>query len=141
MNNAVISLAAYGGELIAGGGFSLAGGVNANRIARWDGMMWHPLGSGMDGGVAAFTVYQGDLIAGGYFTTAGTVSANLIGRWNGVSWQPLDSGMSGNYVSNYVGALTTVSWSPAANSPVPVPWPPITLRFGMARPGSHSAPA
>jgi hypothetical protein len=42
--------AVYDGDLIAAGAFTEAGGVPVNRIARWDGTDWSPLGSGIDGG-------------------------------------------------------------------------------------------
>jgi hypothetical protein len=107
----VSALTVYNDELIAGGKFTTAGGVAANRIARWDGSNWQPLGSGMHGdmifpGVSALTVYDGELIAGGYFTTAGSVDANSIARWNGSSWQNLGSGMSLGFGYPGVFALT-----------------------------------
>src|SRR5262249_10530797 len=42
----VLALADYGGELVAGGYFTLAGGASAHYIARWDGAAWQPLGAG-----------------------------------------------------------------------------------------------
>ncbi len=33
----VYALTVYNGELIAGGGFTKAGGIDVNNIARWDG--------------------------------------------------------------------------------------------------------
>ena len=36
------------GNLYAGGDFTTAGGVSANRIAKWDGSSWSALGSGMN---------------------------------------------------------------------------------------------
>ena len=77
------------GHLFAGGDFTIAGGVSANDIARWDGTAWHSLGTGMSGGSEYFpTVYtlmldgQGDLFAGGDFTKAGGRVANNISRWH-----------------------------------------------------------
>ena len=102
MDDAVRALTVYNGELIAGGSFTSAGGVDANCIARWDGSSWQPLGSGITGGyytsstnVSALTVYNGELIAGGDFNNDGHVDANCIARWDGNSWRPLGSGMSG----------------------------------------------
>src|SRR5262245_56458389 len=42
-----------GGELIAAGSFTHAGGVVANNVARWDGGAWSPVGAGTDGPVKA----------------------------------------------------------------------------------------
>ena len=37
------------GDVVAGGFFSAAGGVGANRIARWNGTSWSPLGVNVSG--------------------------------------------------------------------------------------------
>ncbi len=103
----VWAVAAYNGELIAGGVFTTAGGAAANRIARWDGTSWAPLGSGMghdssDAWVSALMVHDGELVAGGRFTTAGGTAANRIAEWNGTRWAPLGTGLDED-----VRALTT----------------------------------
>jgi hypothetical protein len=82
----------YNGKLIVGGYFSTAGGNPASSIAAWDGTSWTPLGSGMDGDVAALTVYNGKLIAVGSFSHAGGVAASNVAQWDGTSWSPLGSG-------------------------------------------------
>jgi hypothetical protein len=46
--------------LYAGGIFTTAGGAAANRIARWDGASWSPLGSGANDAVEALTVVFDD---------------------------------------------------------------------------------
>jgi hypothetical protein len=99
----VSALTVYSGELIAGGGFTTAGGVPCNCIARWDGSTWQALGSGMSGSfspnlgptVSSLAVCNGELIAGGNFTSAGGVPCNNIARWDGSGWEPLGSGMWG----------------------------------------------
>ncbi|MBX3409535.1 MAG: hypothetical protein KF859_06575 [Phycisphaeraceae bacterium] len=88
------------GDAVAGGNFTSAGGVTVNRIARWNGSSWAPLGSGFNDWVYALAVMpNGDFIAGGNFTTAGGVAANRIARWNGSSWAPLGSGMNGSVLA------------------------------------------
>src|SRR5688572_22418011 len=47
VNDEVLALAVFNGDLIAGGLFYNAGGVPVSHIARWDGRSWHPLGSGV----------------------------------------------------------------------------------------------
>ena len=84
------------GNLYAGGEFATAGGVAANRIAKWDGSAWSSLGSGIDGGVQALAFDgAGNLYAGGGFSTAGGVAANCIAKWDGSSWSALGSGTIG----------------------------------------------
>src|SRR6266436_280826 len=48
MNDIVWTLAVSGLDLYAGGWFTTAGGAIANYIAKWNGIAWVPLGSGMD---------------------------------------------------------------------------------------------
>jgi len=87
-----------GGDVIAGGAFTTAGNLPANKIARFNQAagLWSPLGSGLSGGdVWALVVLPGgDVIAGGVFTTAGGVSASRIARFNTATgvWSALGSG-------------------------------------------------
>ena len=88
------------GSLYAGGNFTIAGGVAANNIARWDAATssWHPLGSGVSSPVVTLAIGpDGSLYAGGVFTMAGGVVANGIARWDGAQWYPLGVGMGGDY--------------------------------------------
>ncbi|MFC1552522.1 T9SS type A sorting domain-containing protein [Candidatus Latescibacterota bacterium] len=101
VDSLVIALTTYDGKLIAGGWFTTAGGIDANRIAAWDGFSWSSLGSGLNDTVETLSVYDGKLIAGGKFTSAGKVKANRIAAWDGLSWSPLGSGMN-----IFVNALT-----------------------------------
>ena len=64
----------YNGELIAGGAFWAADGVRCDHIARWDGSLWQPVGSGLNHSAYSLTVYDGELIAGGEFTIAGAAT-------------------------------------------------------------------
>src|SRR3989339_489258 len=104
MNGGVSSLVfCADGSLYAGGGFTTAGGVAANRIAKRDGTSWTNLGSGMDSDVHALVCdTRGQLYAGGLFTNAGDVIANRIAKWDGISWTNLGSGMN---LYGYVHAL------------------------------------
>ncbi len=90
------------GDLIAGGNFATAGGVNAKGIARWSVSTntWSALGSGLTNGaggevtvLALKTLANGDVIVGGGFITAGGVSALRIARWSGATWSPLGAGL------------------------------------------------
>jgi len=49
VDGSVQALTVFDGKLIAGGGFTIAGGVTVNFIAAWDGSSWSALGSGMKG--------------------------------------------------------------------------------------------
>ncbi|MCA8940940.1 MAG: hypothetical protein KDB80_00145 [Planctomycetes bacterium] len=91
------------GDLIAGGDFTAIGAVAANRIARWDGAVWSPLGSGLNGGVRALrSLPNGGLLVGGVFTSAGGIAAPRLARWQDSAWRPETTG-----VDDSVYALTT----------------------------------
>src|ERR1041384_6582456 len=48
MNSTVDWLTVSGSNVYAGGTFTNAGGIAANRIDKWDGNSWSALGSGMN---------------------------------------------------------------------------------------------
>lgn len=87
-----------GPGLVIGGTFLIAGGQRVNRIARWNGASWSPLGSGIEGSgqarVLTLHVHEGDLIAAGFFSSAGGVEVNNVARWNGSEWSALGEGLN-----------------------------------------------
>jgi len=91
----VHALTISGTDLYAGGWFTVAGGVAATNIARWNGSSWSSLGLGVNNPVYALAVSSGQLCIGGEFTSAGSVPAEGIARWNGSSWSALGSGLRG----------------------------------------------
>jgi hypothetical protein len=77
-----------GPSLFVGGSFQFAGGVYAPGLARWDGNLWHAVGSGFEGVDALASYNDGTgraLYAGG----------TGIARWDGRSWSALGSGVEG----------------------------------------------
>jgi hypothetical protein len=89
-----------GPSLFAGGTFTSAGGLQAIRTARWDGIRWWPLATALDTSVRAMAVFDDGggarLYAGGYFSHAGTTPANYVAVWDGAEWAPLtDAGGTG----------------------------------------------
>jgi hypothetical protein len=97
----------YDSELTAGGQFTIAGGVDANRVASWEGSAWLPKGAGINNPVWSLIVYDGKLIAGGHFSSAGGVTAYNIAAWDGGNWSALGSGMAGSatYFCTYALAI------------------------------------
>ena len=106
----VMALAVSGTDIYVGGSFTGvgAGGTavpGLNHIAKWNGVAWSALGSGLNQFVNALAVSGTDIYAGGQFTGVGSggtpVSGlNYVTKWNGTSWSALGSGL------NYgVGAL------------------------------------
>lgn len=101
-----------GPALYAGGTFTTAGGASANRLAKWDGSAWSPLGSGVDGAVTSLLVFADGsgaaLHAGGGFTTAGSEPASRIARWDGTTWSALGKGISATFAGPRVDALAVI---------------------------------
>ncbi len=103
-NGNVYSITSYNGNIIVGGTFTQAGGINAQNIAGYDPATntWSALSTtGINGEVKSLTVRGSELIAGGQFTNAGGISVSNIAKWNGSTWSVLASGINGD-----VNALT-----------------------------------
>jgi len=91
-------LTLFGSDLIAAGNFRLAGAGPAANIARWNGIAWSTLGSGIDvpADLWALGVNGQTLYAAGFFYSAGATQTLGIAKWDGAAWSPLGSGiMSG----------------------------------------------
>jgi hypothetical protein len=114
MNNQVFALKAFkylgaGGdwELIAAGNFTQAGGVSANRVARWreDPLSplpppaWEAMGNGFNSIAYAVERFSGSTYAGGVFTAdaPGGTTLSRIARWdeNADTWLAVGTGMNG----------------------------------------------
>jgi hypothetical protein len=97
-----------GPALFAGGVFKTAGGVSAQRIAKWNGTAWSPLSSGLTASFSSVTDFEvfddglgsgPGLYVGGGFSIIGGASAVGIARWNGSSFSPVGGGLSGSVQS------------------------------------------
>lgn len=92
----------FSGNVYAGGRFETAGGVSVNRIAKWDGSSWQPLGSGMNSTVHALAVDgDGNVYAGGYFEKAGGKVSLHFARWT--ETPALGHSLSGTVTSGGIG--------------------------------------
>jgi hypothetical protein len=86
-----------GPALFVAGQFAGAGGVIVNHVAKWNGVNWSSLASGITGQlVFALEVHDDGngaaLYAGGNFSAAGGVPASNLARWDGVSWSAVGGG-------------------------------------------------
>jgi trimeric autotransporter adhesin len=99
------ALYVQGTNLFAGGSFNRAGGIPALNVARWDGIEWHAMDTGVflpgsgypSGQVLAITGDGNNVYVGGIFVQAGSVGATNIARWNGSSWESIGSSFGGKY--------------------------------------------
>ena len=89
----VFALGTFRNELIAGTYRKpWRDGNTLNHIARFDGVRWLPLGSGLSAPPRAALEFQGDLYVAGEFLAAGGVPVDRIARWNGSQWFPVGAG-------------------------------------------------
>ena len=122
VNGRVNAIKLLSGFLYVAGDFTTAGGITANRIARYNPTtdQWSAVGSGVGNGVNdevfALSATGVNLYVGGKFTqvNVGTapVAANSIARWNGTVWTSLgtgaNNGVSGSSaIVNAVASTTT----------------------------------
>ena len=95
---------AANGDVYAGGLFTTAGGITATNIARWNGVSWSALGSGVSANVAAVAVNGNLVYVGGGITNAGGVSIKGLACWDGAHWSSVGGGIDAG-TNTYVGAL------------------------------------
>ncbi|MBN1674090.1 MAG: hypothetical protein JXR37_23780 [Kiritimatiellae bacterium] len=78
------------GAVYVGGAFTQAGTNAANRVARWTGSSWLPVGTGgengVDGTVYAVGAGDGNVVVGGDFVRAGGRMSWHVARWDGSQW-------------------------------------------------------
>jgi len=97
LDNRVLTLETYNGEVYAGGDFITDGGFEFfYHIARWDGDVWSGVAGGMSGGywpaVTTFRLFDGKLIVGGQFLEGGGIPAPHIASWVGSNWEAVGDG-------------------------------------------------
>ena len=112
--------AGNGPALYVGGNFQFAGGVPAVGVARWNGVTWSALGSGL-GGVAAgafevallpYATSAGPrLVVSGPFSSAGGVPATGLALFDGVAFSAVPG--SGGATSPTASALTLAAYGDA----------------------------
>ncbi|UOQ73710.1 beta strand repeat-containing protein [Hymenobacter cellulosilyticus] len=129
VNNVVNALAVLNNELYVGGQHTAANGtsgtVAASRIAKWDGVSWSRLSSGLatlasngvNTSVNALAVLNNELYVGGTFNAVANAStsvpANNLAKWDGTTWSGLGNGTApvtstNNGTNNYVTALAVL---------------------------------
>ncbi len=114
-NGAVYAVAVDStGNLCVGGDFTMAGGVAASNIAKWNGSEWSALGTGLNGQVFAIAVAGRSIVyaARQFAATGSTGGVAGVVQWNGIQWAPT----GGNFTrvlngSTYGGDINTLAVS------------------------------
>ena len=87
---------AVGEYLYATCEFTEIGGIEARKIACYNGSKWGALGCGLEeGSIYDMIGYQGDLYVTGQFDEIGCIPANNIARWDGENWKRVNGGITG----------------------------------------------
>jgi trimeric autotransporter adhesin len=96
MDGTIQSLVWVKSNLYVSGNFHHIAGIEANNIAQWDGQMWKPLGTGVNGAIETMiSDAMGAIYVGGAFDSAGGNAALNCALWNGQGWSALGKGVSG----------------------------------------------
>src|SRR5438128_6703210 len=103
MDFSVNRIAVSGTDVYVGGDFSMAGGMPANHIAKWNGSVWSNMGSGFNAIFEDLAVSGTDVYATGILLTPNGGSRGYVGKWNGSGWTELGSGMTGPLPWSYAG--------------------------------------
>ena len=104
-NSSIYDILPYGGDIVISGEFNRVAGQTMPGIARWNGVQWDSLGSGLSGSIAGtpavmyphqLEIFDGDLVVCGNFAKAGGQTVNGIARWDGTSWSAFGEGFNGS---------------------------------------------
>ena len=100
----VKAIAVYRGELYIGGSFWSIGGKPIEKMARWDGVEWQPVGEEVwsaliyGSGVSSFAVYNGALYISGSLHLGAPWWTDGIMRWDGASWSTCGAGLNNSVI-------------------------------------------
>ncbi|MFN0244880.1 MAG: hypothetical protein ACKVWV_18510 [Planctomycetota bacterium] len=110
MNGSVVALSVFDEQrsgdpqLVAGGGFTIAGGVAAENVARWNGHAWLPMGEGLPGFVTALVVFDEGAGAAPVLYAAGQralPARAYLARWDGAHWTQVGGDWTGTFATTH----------------------------------------
>lgn len=112
-NNEVYCLCVYHNKLYAGGYFNDVNGMQAKRIACYDGSIWSEPGGGIwctqfPGDVSAMCVWNDKLIVGGKFDQAGGLSVQSLVSWNDTAWSNVGLGVRDNNAPTHIAYVNAL---------------------------------
>jgi hypothetical protein len=92
----VVDMVVYENELYVCGFFKKVGLRHVNHIAKWNGVIWEPLGTGLDDWAHSMLVTDDGLYVTGYFTHADGIRVDHIAKWDGDNWHSVGRGFNDN---------------------------------------------
>ena len=116
--NSVNVLFSDSSYIYSAGYFDKIGNTFIKGIARWNGIKWDSLGTGIDGldtlnaypqNTLALAKYHNKLYAGGVFSSLGKVKAECIGTWNGTIWDSISTQPFKSNITSSVDAIDTIN--------------------------------
>ena len=103
----VFNLCVHDTDLYAVGSFDSIAGIQAFKIARFDGYTWHNVGNiNVNNSIQCAIFYQGELYVAGSFYNSATGRYKIL-KWDGNQWDILAG--TGNYFSggwDYIDCMT-----------------------------------
>lgn len=121
----VRDMVVYEDELYAVGVCSYAGGVLAERIAKWDGAEWCGFGDSFNNSLTAIEVHQGELYIGGGFTIINDDTIYRVAKWVGGDFVDQCGTLSSIEDNEAEPAQLTVFPNPTATT-LTITWPQLT---------------
>lgn len=109
LNNYVRCMEVYNNELYVAGAMTMAGSMQVNQVARWNGTKWDSVSSGIyfGGDPQSFYRYKNDLVLVGNFPRMGNVTGTRnIAVWNGNQWKSIGGGVMGPTSVSYIYCAT-----------------------------------
>lgn len=115
LNGQIFDMKVINDELWVVGVFLGAGGVPAQKVAKWDGEEWCGLGSQINNSILCIESFRDTVYIGGGFKTIDSDTVNYIARWTGGSYT--DSCGAINNINEPVTANENVTMfpNPASN--------------------------
>ncbi len=103
-SHAIYSITKYRNDIIASssGDFFDNNSLQLNCIAKWNGISWDSLQSGIDKVANTLSVINDTLYVGGPFRNANNMPANLLAKWDGINWHPYQLS---NYQNDYLYSI------------------------------------
>ena len=99
----------YQDKIFIGGHFQYAGGIDAERLAMWDGSAWQGISPGPNSTPMCMQVNDGKLYIGGYFTKIAGIDANNVAVYDGTVWSTLKNGLVRDLAEG-IAEVSTISF-------------------------------